>query len=59
MSPGQKTLTLSVLWVGIGFTALFAVSRLWLQLTLLGIAIGVTIHVLTLKTISISKEKAT
>ena len=45
-----KVMSLGVLWVGIGATALFAVDALWLRLLLLAIACGVTLHLLSLKT---------
>jgi uncharacterized membrane protein YbaN (DUF454 family) len=40
----QKVFTISLLWLTIGSTAWFAISQWWLRLILLGIAIGVTIH---------------
>ena len=58
MSPRQKTLTLAILWIGIGYTAIFIVAKTWLTLLLFGIAVGVTIHIVTLKTIKSSKEKS-
>ena len=51
----QKILTLTLLWVAIGYAALIIVEKLWLTLLLFGIAIGVTIHLLTLKTLNAKK----
>ena len=48
-----KVVSLAALWIGIGATALFAVTALWLKLLLLAIACGVTIHLLRLKTLRI------
>ncbi len=47
----QKTLTITLLWLTIGLTALWAVSLLWLRLALLVIAVGVTIHLVKTKTL--------
>jgi uncharacterized membrane protein YbaN (DUF454 family) len=46
----QKVLTISLLWLTIGYVAGFVVSSWWLKLVLLGIAIGVTIHLTRTKT---------
>lgn len=46
----HKILTLALLWVTIGLTVLLAVSILWVRILLLLIAVGVTVHVLTLRT---------
>ena len=46
----QKVLTILLLWLTIGYVAGFAVSSWWLKLVLLGIAIGVTIHLTRIKT---------
>jgi len=45
----QKMLTITLLWLTIGFTAWWAVSLWWLRLILLGIAVGVTIHLVKTK----------
>ena len=47
----HKIVTLALLWAGIGVSALILVSRLWLSLLLFGVAIGVTVHILSLKTL--------
>ncbi len=46
-----KTGAIAMLWITISLSATFAVSLLWVRLLLLGIAIGVTIHIASLKTI--------
>lgn len=46
----QKILTLSLLWLTIGSTAWLAISQWWIRWTLFGIAIGVTVHLLRIKT---------
>lgn len=46
----EKTLTIIALWLTIGFTTLFVVSVWWIQIILLGIAVGVTIHLVRTKT---------
>ena len=47
----EKTLTLIALWLTIGFTTLRVVSAWWGQLILLGVAVGVTIHLVRIKTL--------
>ena len=47
-----KILTLIALWLTIGFTTLFVVSAWWGQLVLLGVAVGVTIHLVRIKTLN-------
>ncbi|MCX7683411.1 MAG: YbaN family protein [Anaerolineae bacterium] len=46
----EKVLTILLLWLTIGATAWLAVSLWWLRLLLLGIAVGVTIHLVKIKT---------
>jgi len=46
----QKVFTILLLWLIIGSTSWFAVSQWWLRLILIGIATGVTIHLVTIKT---------
>ena len=54
----QRVLTLALLWIGIGYTAVFIVSKLWLTLLLFGIAVAVTIHMLMLKTLPTKVKEA-
>ena len=46
----EKIVTLTVLWLTIGFAVAFAVSAWWGRLMLVGIASGVTIYIIRLKT---------
>jgi hypothetical protein len=46
----QKALTIVLLWVTIGYAAGFVVPQWWLRLILVGIASGVTIHLIRTKT---------
>jgi uncharacterized protein len=46
----QKIWTIALLWVSIGATVLVAHTPLWLSLLLLAVAVGVTLHLVTLKT---------
>jgi uncharacterized protein len=46
----QKIATLLLLWLTIAATAVFAVSLVWVRLLLLIVAVGVTIHLLKMKT---------
>ncbi len=50
MQLRDKIVTLTVLWLTIGFTVAFAVSAWWGRLALVGIASGVTIYIIRLKT---------
>ncbi len=43
--------SIALLWITISISAIFAVSLLWVRLVLLAIAIGVTIHISSLKTL--------
>jgi uncharacterized membrane protein YbaN (DUF454 family) len=46
-----KLLSISFLWLTIGFSTYFIVNLLILRIILILIAIGVTIHILTIKTL--------
>ena len=45
-----KVLTLTLLWLSIGYAILAVAEALWLRLLLAGIAVGVTVHVALLRT---------
>jgi len=47
---GQKIFTISLLWLSIGCTSWFVISLWWVRLILVAIAIGVTIHLMMIKT---------
>ncbi len=46
-----KAAGISLLWISISISAIFAVSLLWVRLLLLGVAIGVTIHIASIPTL--------
>jgi uncharacterized membrane protein YbaN (DUF454 family) len=46
-----KVLSISFLWLTIIFSVVFIVSNFYIRIILIGIAIGVTIHVLTIRTL--------
>jgi uncharacterized membrane protein YbaN (DUF454 family) len=48
MRRRDKAVTLALLWVGIGATALWTAETLWLRLLLAAIAVAVTVHVVRL-----------
>jgi uncharacterized membrane protein YbaN (DUF454 family) len=47
-----RVLNLVALWVVIGYSALFAASTPWLRLLLAAIAVGVSLHLLSLRTMT-------
>ena len=47
----QKILSILLLWLTIGYAALVVLSLWWAKLILLGIAVGVTIHLISIKTL--------
>jgi uncharacterized membrane protein YbaN (DUF454 family) len=47
-----KVLSIALLWITIGCSAAFAVDALWLRILLTVIAIGVTAHILSLRTLA-------
>ena len=51
-----KIISLSLLWTTILFSAVFVVSALLIKIILITIAIAVTIHILTIKSIKKSKS---
>lgn len=46
----QKVLTIALLWLSIGYAALFVAPLWWVKLILFGIAAGVTFHLVRTKT---------
>ena len=48
-----KIITITLLWITIGCSAIFAVDILWVRITLVLIAVGVTVHVIRIR----SKKK--
>jgi uncharacterized membrane protein YbaN (DUF454 family) len=46
----QKILALALLWLTIGATSWLVVSLWWVRLLLLGVAVGVTIHLVRIRT---------
>lgn len=46
-----KVLSISFLWAAIGFSAFFVVDIFWIRIILIAIAIGVSIHIISLKTL--------
>lgn len=55
----EKILTLIALWLTIGLTIAFAVSLWWVQVLLIAIALGVTVHLLMVKTFQRAEFDAT
>lgn len=49
MTRRHKVVTLTLLWLGIGASAIWSVESLWVRLLLLVIAVSVTVHVARLK----------
>ncbi len=52
MTRNAKLIMLVLLWIVISHTALFGVSELWLQIMLLVVAVAVSAHIISLKTVS-------
>lgn len=50
MSIRQKVTTIATLWASIGFSIWFVYGSFWLTMFLAAIAIGVTLHIVLLKT---------
>ena len=44
-----KIITISILWITIGYSAIFAIDILWVRILLVLIAVGVTIHIASMK----------
>lgn len=58
MTARQKASTILILWASIGISILFVWGKFWVTLLLLAIALGVTIHLLWLKTYRPENENA-
>lgn len=48
----EKVLSITLLWITISYSSLFLISNIFIKVLLLFIAIGVTLHVLTIKTLN-------
>jgi len=51
-----KIYTISLLWITILFSAFFIINIFWVRIALILIAVGVTIHILTIKTYKRNKN---
>lgn len=49
MALRHKVITISLLWLSIGSTVIFAVSNWWVRALLLAVAVGVTAHLVMIK----------
>ena len=49
--PGVKVLTISLLWITIGYSIVFVVKAFFVRVILILIMIGVTIHITSIKTL--------
>lgn len=58
VSKRTKIVTLLLLWLTLSYSAIEVVSNLYVRIFLLIIGIGVTIHVLSLKTLESNHEKS-
>ena len=47
-----KIITIILLWITIGCSAVFAVDILWVRIVLIIIAVGVTIHIIRIKPVN-------
>jgi uncharacterized protein len=56
MTLRSKVFTISMLWLTIGLTVIFGIDQLWLRLLLIGIASGVTYHLLSINTYRPEKD---
>jgi uncharacterized membrane protein YbaN (DUF454 family) len=52
----QKVLSISLLWLTMGYTVWFVASAWWLRVLLLSIASGVTFHLIRIKTLKTDKS---
>jgi uncharacterized membrane protein YbaN (DUF454 family) len=56
MPPAAKVLVLVMLWATICLSAFLAVSILWIRIVLFAVALGVSIHILTIPTLRGKRE---
>jgi len=56
---GAKVVSLALLWLAIGYSAVFVAQVWWLRTLLAVIAVGVTVHLLQLKTLTREMVKNT
>jgi hypothetical protein len=59
MSRREKTVTLVMLWAGIGASMVWSIRSLWLEALLLVVAVSVTVHVARIKVAVPVQEPAT
>jgi len=50
-----KIITIAILWITIGFSAIFAIDIFWVRIILVIIAIGVSVHIIRVRPIDKSK----
>lgn len=50
-TAGTKLLSIGSLWLGIGISEYFFVDNMWVRLTLLAVAVAVSAHLVSLRTI--------
>lgn len=53
---GQKVISISLLWLTIGSSVIFIIDQWWLRGLLLFIAVGVSYHLITIRTYRIEKS---
>lgn len=52
ISNNSKIIALIMLWTTIGFSIAFLVANLWVSIALACVAVGVTIHIIRIKTLT-------
>jgi uncharacterized protein len=50
MPAREKVVTLTLLWLTIGFSAIFLIENGWVRMVLFVVAVGVTAHLMRIKT---------
>lgn len=56
MPVSSKVVSITFLWIGISFSVIFLIDTYWVKLLLLAIAVGVTTHLIMLKTLRKDKQ---